>query len=174
MIITISGTAGSGKSSVAKALSKKLDYKHYSMGDFQREIAKAKGLSIVQLGELEKTDPSIDKMVDDKQINLGKTQDNFVIDSRLSAHFIPNSFKIFLDADINVRAKRITKVREAESYADVQKAIDASIKREKTNQERFIEYYEFDFMNMDNYDLVLDSTGKTVEECVELINAKLQ
>ena len=173
MIITISGTAGSGKSSVAKALAKKLDYKHYSMGDFQREIAKAKGLSIVQLGELEKTDPSIDRMVDDKQIKLGKEQDNFVIDSRLSAHFIPNSFKIFLDADLNVRAKRITKVREAESYVDVQKAIDASVQREKTNQERFIEYYKFDFMDMNNYDLVIDTSEKKVEDCVEKIMQKL-
>ena len=174
MIITISGTAGSGKSTIAKLLASKLNLKHYSVGDFRREMAKRLGISINELNKRGESEEFTDKEPDEWQEKLGKTEDNFIIDGRLSFHFIPNSFKIFLDADINVRAKRITKVREAESYADVQKAIDASIKREKTNQERFIEYYEFDFMNMDNYDLVLDSTGKTVEECVELINAKLQ
>jgi len=106
-IITINGTAGSGKSTVAKLLAKKLDYKHYSMGDFQREIAEEKGISLLELGKLEEKDKSIDEEVDQMQIDLGRKEDNFVIDSRLGFHFIPNSIKIFLDADFEERAKRI-------------------------------------------------------------------
>jgi len=35
MIITIAGEGGSGKSTVARILAKKLDYKHYSTGDLR-------------------------------------------------------------------------------------------------------------------------------------------
>jgi CMP/dCMP kinase len=169
MIITLSGTAGSGKSSVAKELAKKLRFKHYSMGDIQREIAKEKGLTIVELGELEKNDPGIDRMIDERQKNLGRTEDNFVIDSWLSSLFIPNSFKIFLYADIEVRARRIAKEREAEKYETVEQAVKAIKKREKTNRERFLKFYNYDFMDMKNYDLVIDTTGKDIPEIVDKI-----
>ena len=91
MIITISGIAGSGKSTVAKLLAKKLNYKHYSIGDFMREIAKQRKTTLLELSKEAEKDSSIDKELDQKQIELGKTQDNFVIDSRLGFHFIKNS-----------------------------------------------------------------------------------
>ena len=89
MIITISGIAGSGKSTVAKLLAKKLNYKHYSIGDFMRQIAKERKLTLLELSKQAEKDNSIDKELDKKQIELGKTKDNFVIDSRLGFHFCP-------------------------------------------------------------------------------------
>lgn len=174
MIITISGTAGSGKSSVAKELARRLHYEHYSMGDIQREIAKEKGLTIVELGELEKKDPSIDKMIDEKQKKLGETEDNFVLDSWLSSLFVPKGYKIFLDADINARAQRIAKEREAEKYETAAQAIKAIKKREKTNRERFMKFYNYDFMDKKNYDLVLDTTDSDINSTVQSITEKLK
>jgi len=174
MIISISGTAGSGKSTIAKLLAKKLGYKHYSMGDFQRQIAKEKGITITQLGELESKDDSIDRMIDTKQKKLGQIQDNFVIDAWLSPHFIPNSFKIFMDADIMVRAKRIAKKREAESYEKVEDAIKAIKQREKANRARWIRYYNFDFMDKSNYDLIVDTTNRDIEEILDYIYSKIK
>jgi len=105
MIITIAGKAGSGKSSVAKEIAKRLKFKHYSMGDFQRELANELGVTIEKLGELAKTDRKYDDMTDKKQKNIGKG-DNVIVDSRLGAHFIPHAFKVFLDVDIDVAVKR--------------------------------------------------------------------
>ena len=45
MIITVSGRAGAGKSTLAKALAHRLRLKRYSSGDLQREIAREKGIS---------------------------------------------------------------------------------------------------------------------------------
>src|SRR3989338_11659150 len=99
MIIVISGRAGSGKSTIAKALSKRLNLKHYSMGDLTRQVAKERGITLLELGKLEESDDSIDRAIDNKQRELGKG-DNFVIDGRLSAFFIPHAtFKIFLVLD---------------------------------------------------------------------------
>ena len=54
MIIVLGGRAGSGKSTIAKEVAKKLGYKHYSMGDLQRNIAKEKGISLLELGKLQR------------------------------------------------------------------------------------------------------------------------
>ena len=51
MIITISGTPGSGKSTVAKMIATKLGFKHYSTGDFMRQMAKERGISLEELSK---------------------------------------------------------------------------------------------------------------------------
>lgn len=165
MKITISGTPASGKSSVAKKVSELLKFTHFSMGDFQREIARDKGITIQELGKMEKHDKSIDKMVDDKQVEIGKKKDNLVVDSRLGAYFIPDSIKVFVDADPEVRAQRLfLQKREEESFESTEDAKEEMLEREKVNRERFIEFYGFDFFDMNNYDLVIDSTESSIEE----------
>ncbi|MBN1502207.1 cytidylate kinase family protein [Candidatus Woesearchaeota archaeon] len=171
MIITISGVSGSGKSSVAKLLAKMLNYKHYSMGDLQREIAKEKGISIADLGELEKKDSAIDREIDEKQAQLAKREDDFVIDSWLGAHFIPNSFKVFLDCDFNTKVQRIynAKRKGIEEYNNLGEAKTLIKQREKTNRERWVRYYDFDFLNKGNYDIVIDTTNISIEETANRI-----
>jgi CMP/dCMP kinase len=170
MKITFSGTPASGKSSIAKLLAEKLGYKHYSMGDLQREIAKQKKITITELGILQSKDKTIDLMIDEKQRNLGLNEDNFVLDSRLSAKFINNSIKIFIDADPIIRAsRRFNEKREGENFDDLDKAIENMVLREKINQERFIKYYDFDFLDMSNYDLIIDTSNLTIKEAVDKI-----
>ncbi len=72
MIITISGIAGSGKSTVAKLLAKRLGYRHYSIGDFMREMAKERKVSLLELSKEAEKGHSIDKELDEKQRELGK------------------------------------------------------------------------------------------------------
>jgi len=169
-IITINGTAGSGKSTVAKLLAKKLDYKHYSMGDFQREIAEEKGISLLELGKLEEKDKSIDEEVDQMQIDLGRKEDNFVIDSRLGFHFIPNSIKIFLDADFEERAKRILADTIRKEHNVNLKTTKQNIKtREASEKKRYKEYYNINPYDKKHYDLIIDTTKLTPEQVVDKI-----
>ena len=94
MIITISGSPGSGKSTVRDLLAQKLNLKRYSTGDFMRQLATKSGVSLEEFGKMAQQDSSIDKQLDDRQVKLGREEDNFIIDGRLSFHFIPNSIKI--------------------------------------------------------------------------------
>ena len=173
MIITISGTAGSGKSTVGKLLAKKLKYKHYSMGDLQRQIAEQRGITLLELGKLEETDPSIDKELDQKQIQLGKTEDYFIIDGRLSFHFIPHSLKIFLDSDLDVRAKRVytDKIsdRSTEKNFSLEDTKKKMLERELSEVKRFTEFYHVNPYDKKNYDLIIDATNMTIEENADLI-----
>ena len=54
MIISISGDAGSGKSTVADIISKKLGLKSYYMGGVRRKVAKEKLGAINKLADNEK------------------------------------------------------------------------------------------------------------------------
>ncbi len=170
MILTISGVAGSGKSTVAKLLAKKLKYKHFSIGDFMREIAKERKLTLLELSKLAEKDKNIDKALDKKQIELGKKEDNFVIDSRLGFHFIPKSIKIFLDVDLNEAANRILKEkRQHEQYTDIQESIEKIKTRINSEDKRYRGYYNIDYHNKDNYDIIIDTTHLKPEDAVEKI-----
>lgn len=175
MIITISGRAGSGKSTVAKLLAQRLKLKHYSMGDLTREIAKEKNVSILELSKMQEKEPSIDKDIDKRQIEIGKEEDNFVIDGRLSAFFIPHAdFKIFLDADEKVRGERI--LREARSLEKSAGLKDTLIKlkaREESEIKRYKEYYNFDCYDKNRYDIVINTTELTPEHVVDVIIKKI-
>jgi predicted cytidylate kinase len=173
MIIALGGKAGSGKSTVAKLLAKKLNYRHYSMGDFQREIAKQRNLSIFELSKLEEKDPSIDKEVDNLQTSLGN-KDNFVIDSRLGFHFIPKAKKIFLDADFEVRARRILndKARK-ENNKNLEKAKENIKQREASEIARYKKYYNLNPYNKKNFDNIIDTSNSNPEEIVNNILSSL-
>ncbi|MBI2473155.1 AAA family ATPase [Candidatus Uhrbacteria bacterium] len=84
MIITITGIPGAGKSTIAKVLSKKLNVPWYSVGDLRGKMAKERGLTIDELNHLGETQDFTDKEVDQYQEKLGKEQDGFIMDGRLS------------------------------------------------------------------------------------------
>jgi CMP/dCMP kinase len=170
MIIAFGGRAGAGKSTLAKRLAKFLGFDHYSMGDVQRELAAERGLTIAQWGEIEKNDPSFDRLVDNKQTELGRDRDNFVIDAWLAPHFIPRAVKIFIDASPAVRARRRLKSgRITESYGDEAEAIRMMKEREETNRRRWIDFYGFDFLDKSKFDLVLDTDNLNEDEVFEAV-----
>ena len=165
MIISISGQAGSGKSSVAEHLSKFLRLKHYSMGDLRRKMAKDRNITLAELNEMGEIRDFTDKEVDEYQVELSNKENNFIIDGRLSYHFIPNSIKIFLKAHIRTRSERVYEdEREEEKFRDLGDSIASLIEREKSDQERYLKYYNLNCTNELQYDLVIDTTQLSITE----------
>jgi predicted cytidylate kinase len=174
MIITISGTAGSGKSTIAKLLAKKLGYEHYSVGDFRRKRAEDLGMDINEYNKLGEKDFSTDKEADEWQKNLSK-KDNFVIDSRLGFHFLRSSFKIFLDADIMERAKRIYKDhRSSEKYSNIDQAVEIIKQRHNSDVLRYEKYYNLHPFKEENFDLIVDTTKINIQETINYILEKIK
>jgi cytidylate kinase len=169
-IITISGTVGAGKSTAAKLLAKKLNYEHYSSGDFMREMAEERKISLLELSKEAEKDRGIDEEIDARQIELGQMEDDFVIDGRLSFHFIPDSIKVFLDADFEERAKRVLSdnIRK-ECNVTLISTKENMKKREASEKKRYKEYYSLDYTDKKIYDLVIDTTKKTPEQVIEEI-----
>ncbi|MCJ7816247.1 MAG: cytidylate kinase family protein [Candidatus Aenigmarchaeota archaeon] len=170
MIITIHGQAGSGKSSISKLLASRLKYRHYSIGDLRREIAKKHGITLAQLNRLGETEDWTDREPDKLQEELGKNQDDFVIDGRTCFHFIPHSFKVYLHAGLEVRARRVFRdERKAESFRSIKDAEKALVARERSDIHRYKKYYRLDITDMKHYDLVIDTTKLSKKQIVERI-----
>ena len=178
MIVTISGKAGSGKSTVAKLLSEKLKLKHYSIGDLMRAMASDRRISLIELNKLAEKDKSIDFELDERLKSLGKTKDKFVVDGRLAAFFIPNAqVRVFLDTDDNVRAERILKdKREHEQSRNLNEMVKKIQEREKSEKKRYQQYYGVDYLDKKLYNLFIDTTklnpNGVVEKIVEFVETK--
>jgi len=171
MIVTITGFPGSGKSTLGKGIAKALGLRHYSAGELLRGIAKKKGLALLELHKLMEKDRSIDDDLDNINKRLGKTEDGFVIDGRLSWHFIPNSAKIFVKVDLKKAAERVfrdtckgNKERCGEVHGSVKETVRNMQKRMEMNQKRYRKLYGVNYLDESNYDIVVDTTNASIPE----------
>lgn len=168
MIITIGGRAGSGTSSVGRALAKKLGYKFYCAGDIRRELARDKGITLAELNEKAVKDPSSDFLVDDFMKKMAESEDDLVVDAWLGFYCFPESIKIFFDADIMVRAERILERASFEEHPkNIKEAINMIHAREESGVKRFEKLYGVDPFDANHFDLVLDTSDHTVKQSVD-------
>lgn len=171
MIVTISGRPGSGKSVVAQRVASELEFEHVSAGDFMREMAEERGLTILELSRRALTDDDIDRAIDERTVRFAQERDDFVLDARLGWHFIPDSFKVFLEVSLDEAARRIYgagRGSERENM-DLASTRDAIRSRTATEHERYLTYYGLDYTEHDQYDLVVDTSELTVDEVVSII-----
>ena len=169
MRITISGKAGSGKSTVAKLLSEKLKLKHYSIGDLMRVMAMEKKVTLLELNKLAEKDKSIDFELDSKLKEMGKSKDNFIVDGRLTAFFIPHAdVRVFLETYDKVRAERILKdKRKQEESTSLKEMADNIKKREESEKKRYQKYYGINYLDKRLYNCIINTTKLTPEQVVE-------
>jgi len=172
-IITIAGSQGSGKSSTAKLAAKKLSFKHFSSGDLFREIAKERDLSIEAMNWTAEEQKEIDYQVDERLRSL-KDEKDLVIDSRLAFHWIPDSFKVYLELDPDTAAERIFNhiknqgrvSQTAASVEEVRRNIDIRVESER---KRYASLYSVDVTNTTPFDLIIDTRVNALDEVVGLV-----
>lgn len=174
-IITISGKPGSGKSTTSKRLSATLGFQHFSSGDLFRAIGKERGIDVLATNLIAEQEKEIDYLVDQKLRDLGTTANNLVIDSRMAWHWMPYSYRVYLDLGLTTAAKRIIESTdqarlEAEhipqnpdEYAkQLQYRLDSEAKR-------YLDLYDVNPYALDNYDLVIDTGQFSIPEVEEMI-----
>ncbi len=178
MIITISGHPGSGKSTVAKLLAKKLGFKHFSAGDFMRQMTIERGTTLEELTKVALKDRSIDDEIDKRTVELAQKEDNFVIDSRLGWKFIPGAVKILLAINPEVAAKRVfAQMRPDEKEnTTLEKTRENQDKRFAAEIKRYTDWYGVDYTDAKNHDFSVDTSALTPDEIVgkimEFLNKK--
>lgn len=185
-IITISGTPGSGKSTVAQILAEKLKADRIYVGAIRRELAREKGMTLEQLNQYALTHPETDVDIDQKTANDAKeaARTNIVIvEGRTQFYFLPESYKIYIKCDLAEGVKRIwqqiqdetaSKKRNeavAKSRAELKKSIQDRIASDK---KRYKKYYNLDHTNESHYNLVVDTTKITAKQAAALILKKLK
>lgn len=134
-------------------------------------------ISLIELGrEAEWDGWIIDTILDDRQIKLWKTEDNFIIDGRLAFHFIPNAIKIFLTVSPEEAAHRIfaDQTRQGvEAHENIENTIANIQTRRKSEDDRYLKYYRLHIYDMSLYDIVIDTTNRTPEEIFDEIIWKI-
>lgn len=105
-----------------------------------------------------------------KQIEL-RDKNNFVIDGRLTAYFLPFAdLKVFLDCKDEVRAERIFgDKREGETSQHIDDSIEKIKQREQSERKRYKKLYNVDYYDKKLYDLIIDTTSLSISEVLEEI-----
>ena len=164
-IITLSGKPGSGKSSTADRVAELLGYTRYSAGDMVRSYIRKKHITLDAFNKMAEDDHNIDHEIDEELREL-RNHTDIVIDSRLGFYWIPESFKVCLDLDVDVAAARIFKdsvsneLREYNqdpdvSILEVQRLVHLRLENEKR---RFRSLYGVNPYSNSNFDLIINTS----------------
>lgn len=176
-IITIAGKPGSGKSTTSKGVATKLQYRHFSSGDLFRSIAAERGLDVKSANKHAEKESSIDDLVDQRLQEIGRTDSDIVIDSRTAWHWMPQSFKVYLDLDLHEAAKRIILASDERQTAneyipeDHEEYVNELQERLDSESRRYESLYGINPYDTNNYNLVIDTARYTIDEVVEQIVA---
>jgi len=197
MIITISGLPGSGKSTVAGILKKKLGWDYVYTGALFRKMAQEHGMTLEQFGSFCESHPEVDKELDARQLEIAKASKNMILEGRMAGNLVfaerkrqgfnknntgeakhlvfaerknnkLDALTVWLDAPIETRVKRIMK-RESGSFE--QRLAEAK-KRETSEAARYKKYYGVDLYDKKAYDLVIDVSKISAEQAAEIILKK--
>lgn len=177
MIITISGTPGSGKSTVAKFLVQKLGYERVYAGGIMRDTARERGLTLEQfmdyLSHDTKLEQEIDYKVREKAYELERSGKNVVVEGRVHYHLIPTSIKVYIKVDEVEGARRILKdLQDKQAMQDrnqkmvetIEEMVKVNAQREEIDAKRYQHIYGIDHRIESQYDLVVDTTSMNAEQ----------
>jgi len=162
-IITIAGKLGSGKSSTAKKVASMLCLDHFSSGDFLRQVAQSRNMSIKELMIAAESDSEIDLEIDNILKEKAK-EDNLIIDSRLAFHWIPDSFKVYLEIDPDIAVERMfydletnESRQNSEHSKNMEEMKEQMIARHESDIKRYKKLYNVNHTDHKQFDLVIDT-----------------
>ena len=166
-IIAVSGPHGSGKSTAAKKVAEALNYEYISAGELFRDMAKNAEMNIEEFSKKAELQKEIDRFIDDKTIELGKTRDNIVVDAQLGGWMLKDiaDMLVYITAPFDVRLGRIMQ-RENKS---IKQARQETTVREKSEKRRYQKLYKIDISDLTIYDIILNSQKFSATDCVQII-----
>lgn len=175
-IITISGNIASGKSEICSMLSDMLCMQVYSASQSFRAMSREYNMTLVEFNKYIENKPEVDREIENRTAEEAKKNNKLIIDARLGWYVVPTAFKVYIKADIDVAAKRLKSFcvrrgieEQYETELDAKKAI---IKREELERERYKKQYNVDLDDEANYDLIIDSSAKSLFEIASIIAEK--
>jgi cytidylate kinase len=174
--ISITGDLGSGKSTVCRYLKEKYGLNVYSTGQIQRSLAQKYNMGVLAFNKYMESHPEIDDEIDTELTRIGMLDQDMVLDSRMAWHFVPDSFKVYLTVKPDEAARRIMNDQrgKVETYSSLEDARESLIARKKSENLRYRTKYGVDCSDMNNYDLIIDTTSITPEQAAEKIMAAVE
>ncbi len=156
-VITISGLAGSGTTTVCDRLCARLGWAYVNAGAIFRGLAQEAGLSLAELGRRAEADGCIDRQLDLRLVAQARERAPVVVEGRVTGwmaqrHQLP-ALKVWLQAALAVRAERVGQ-REGKPLAQ---ALAETRQREASEAQRFAAHHQIALSDLSVYDLVVDT-----------------
>ncbi len=154
-VIAIGGPHGTGKSTYAKAIASEFGLRFSSAGKLFREIAEGRGISLEEMGEIARRDPSIDEGID-ALTKMEVEKGSVVLEGQLVAWMAGEGadMRIYLFAPDELRFKRIAE----RDRLDIERAREQTRSREAAQRERYLSLYGIDVGDISAYDLIVDTS----------------
>lgn len=171
-IISITGDLASGKTTVTKMLADELGFIIYKNGEYFRKLALEHNMSVTEFNKYVEQHPEIDRQIELSATKFAEENDNIIIDARLGWYSVPESFKIYLKVDIDESARRAfgdPDRKATENFATVEEYKADLLKRYTLENDRYYKLYGVNKTDMNNYDLVIDTTDKTPLQVKDII-----
>lgn len=168
MIVTLSGPHGSGKSTYAAKLAGSLGLRHVSAGLMFRKLADERKVSLERFQELAATDPTIDRLVDERTMTEAERGD-VVVDGQLAGWILKeiSDMRVLLTAPLVVRLERIA----ARDHISPEEARRQTMHREGVQAERYRKHYGFSVDDWSIYQLILDTSFGSIEDTAKILLA---
>ena len=168
MIVTVGGLPGTGTSTLCQLLERELGLPYVYAGQIFRQEAAARGLSLAEMNELAQHDDSVDRALDDRQLELLR-QGGVILEGRMSGWLAARNeipaCKVWLICDEDIAIRRLVDrdggdLEEQRRYTRERVALEA---------DRYKRYYGADPADPSVYDLVLDSGGVEPPDLVKRV-----
>ena len=173
--IVISGKPGSGSSTVARLLAKKLGLKHFSVGDYNKSHAKKSRDETDKSLEMWKLPPVKLKkfhIQSDKYARKIAKKGNIVIDAKLGIRMLKGLYdcSVWLTAPDNVRVKRYAK----RGNVNIERAKAKLTEKDSDERRNWKKIYGFDsFSQWKDADFIVDTGNKTPDEITDCIISEM-
>jgi cytidylate kinase len=177
MIITISGNIGSGKSTIAKRLAKRLGYPTLDVGALRRAEAKRRGMTLAAFNTWAEKHPKAgDRAFDQKFSQTARRKRNIIVTGRMAYHFLPESFKVFLKVSAQEGARRTLanhSDRPNEFHAEIHlpSLVRLHQQRIRSDVRRYRKAYNVNILNLKQYDYILDTSRIPIPTVVQKVTA---
>lgn len=168
--ITLSGEIGSGKSTFAKHLAEVLEVPRVYIGQFMREEAAKRNMTLDEFNTLLEQDDAIDRSMDDLQKTKAQETERGVFEGRTSWYFVEQpDVKVFFTVDPNIAAERIWNDDNAlrDRFPTVEALKASNEQRRASEQKRYEGYYNIDAYDPAHFDVILDTSTIGIKEVFE-------